>query len=118
MIVHMQADMFSFGLVLYELMAGMGAFAARTKDQFLAQVIQGGQRPSLEYDRLGREIRTPKEIQALVGICWEGDPWRRPSASMAERILAEAEQGASRREQEKGFLAKCFDTLTRTRDTV
>jgi serine/threonine protein kinase/Tol biopolymer transport system component len=79
--VDARSDIFSFGVLLYEMLTGTRPFAGDTSAGVLAAVINGEPRP----------IRTaadlPPELDRLVNRCLRKDPTRRPQ-TMADLHVA------------------------------
>ena len=74
-----RSDMFSFGVVLYEMLAGRRPFTATTNLELLQKVIHGAPAP------LGDDI--PEPLRLLVARALEKDPAQRYS-SMRELVAA------------------------------
>jgi serine/threonine protein kinase/WD40 repeat protein len=74
-----RSDIFSFGVVLYEMLAGGRPFKARTNLELLQQVIDGTPAP------LSEDI--PEPLRVLVAKALEKDPAKRYS-SMRELVAA------------------------------
>ncbi len=72
-----RADVWAFGCVLYEMLAGQRAFPGRTATDVLAAVIKDEPR----WDALPSS--TPPAVQGVIRRCLEKDPWQRP-VDMAE----------------------------------
>ncbi len=72
-----QSDLFSFGAVLYEMLAGQPAFRGETPVAILSSVLHG------QPQGLGARSR----LMDLARWCLEKDPGRRPPS--AARVLAE-----------------------------
>src|SRR5512138_1013685 len=66
-----RADVFAFGAVLYECLAGSRAFAGSSSEEILASVLS----KDPDFARLPEE--TPEPIRQLIAGCLEKDPGRR-----------------------------------------
>mmetsp|Transcript_41134 Transcript_41134/g.76482 ORF Transcript_41134/g.76482 Transcript_41134/m.76482 type:complete len:285 (-) Transcript_41134:106-960(-) len=85
-----QADVFSFGILLHECMSGLIPFGARNEAS-LCLAIMRGQRPEIEdipiTDEFGAEHR--EYVGGILQACWTEDPDDRESAGgAAQRIEA------------------------------
>jgi serine/threonine protein kinase len=80
------SDVFSFGLVLYELAAGRHAFYAASAFETLQAIAGAAAEPPSKWNSL-----LPKNLDALILSMLEKDPLRRPSAVAIARELAESE---------------------------
>ena len=70
-LVDKRADIWAFGLVLYEMLAGRAAFAGDTITDILASVV------TREPDWTALPATTPASIRRLLTRCVEKDPTRR-----------------------------------------
>jgi serine/threonine protein kinase len=67
-----RSDIFAFGVVLYELVAGTRPFAGQTQANLVASILKEEPRPLIEI-----EPRTPRGLAEVVGTCLEKDPEKR-----------------------------------------
>ncbi len=67
-----RSDIFAFGVVLYELIAGTRPFAGRTQASLVASILKEAPRPLVEIDP-----RTPRGLAEVVRTCLEKDPEKR-----------------------------------------
>ena len=69
--VDKRADIWAFGLVLYEMLTGRAAFAGDTVTDILAAVV------TRDPDWTALPVATPLSIKRLLARCFEKDPKRR-----------------------------------------
>ena len=70
--VDTRSDIFAFGVVLYELIAGTRPFAGKTQASLVASILKDEPRPLFEM-----EPRTPRGLAEVVRTCLEKDPEKR-----------------------------------------
>jgi serine/threonine protein kinase len=77
-----KADVYSFGIILWELNAGKKPFVGLNRESFYERIVHGGERPSLNK-------KWPPELCQLIKDCWGADIDSRPTfGEVIERIDA------------------------------
>ena len=67
-----RSDIFAFGIVLYELIAGTRPFTGKTQAALVASILTGEPRPLFEV-----QPHTPRGLAEVVRTCLEKDPEKR-----------------------------------------
>lgn len=75
------SDIYSLGMVAYEIFANSSPYLDRNYDTYLALDICGGLRPNID------ELKIPQLLKDLIKKCWDDDPTKRPTAQELEKIL-------------------------------
>lgn len=77
------ADVWAFGVLLYELIAGKRPFERARAGEEVAAILAGSFTPLAEVDR-----RCSEPLDWLIGVCLSPDPWKRPrdGAALLERL--------------------------------
>jgi serine/threonine protein kinase len=76
----LSSDVYSFSVVLYEILTGTFSFQAMDKSEHHDRVILGGLRPQIPKN-------LPKIIQSLLWCGWSTDLDERPSMNVTHRVL-------------------------------
>jgi len=67
-----KADVYSFGIILWEMNTCKKPFVGLDKDQFYEKVVHGGERPAINK-------KWPEELVSLMTECWSEDFSKRPT---------------------------------------
>ena len=86
------ADVYSFGMVCFELLAHQVPFADRLPLQAAVATSLYGQRPTLPAE-------TPPQLSALIASCWHATPTERPAFDQVQVALDELRASLSEAER-------------------
>lgn len=75
------SDIYSLGIVTYEIFANQSPYLDREYDVSLSLEICKGLRPDLN------NLKIPQKLKDLIRQCWDTDPTKRPTANELERTL-------------------------------
>lgn len=67
-----KADVYSFGMILWELNSGKKPFDGLNREMFYERVVHGGERPPVNK-------KWPEELKKLMADCWSADMEVRPT---------------------------------------
>jgi hypothetical protein len=87
-----KADIYSFGIILWELLSGEAPFPEMDEVEHTEWFIVQGIRPDLR-DTNGHPLsHIPPLLASLIERCWDDEPHRRPSCIEIATILEEQER--------------------------
>ena len=67
-----KADVYSFGVILWELVAFKKPYDGMYREEFYVRVVQGGQRPAINK-------KWPDDLTELMKCCWDAEISNRPN---------------------------------------
>jgi len=79
-----KADIYSLGMIMYEVLTGYPPFTNESHDTNLALKIVQGTRPQFP-----QQVKYPQLLIDLIKKCWEQEPNNRPTAREISSIVGE-----------------------------
>ena len=73
-----KVDIYSFGIISYEMYVGVAPFGGMNRESFLERVVEKGERPDLVLDDYGRKVNADPDVSRVLGLCWDKDHQNRP----------------------------------------
>lgn len=67
-------DVYSFSMILYQMIEGSAPFADKSEDEVLCAVTQARERPPFRL----KAKRYPDGLKQLIRACWDENPSQRP----------------------------------------
>eukprot|EP01036_Dinobryon_divergens_P029324 gene29328-38403_t len=87
-----KADIYSFGIILWELLSGEAPFPDMDEVEHTEWFIVQGIRPDLKDTNGHPLIHIPPLLSSMIERCWDDEPHRRPSCIEIAAILEEQER--------------------------
>jgi serine/threonine protein kinase len=104
------SDVYSFGIILWELNALKKPFEGLNRDLFYERVVHGGERPHLSR-------KWPAELTSLMSECWDADMQKRPRfreiVKQLDSLLTKEKGGSKPSVTRKQFLPKISGMIDR-----
>lgn len=85
-------DVYSFGILLWEICTLEKPFKGYCSKKHLTNVIQGDERPKMDHHHTAL---WPVNLQWLIKSCWSREPEDRPSFNIANATLVEVQDELS-----------------------
>ncbi len=101
-----QADVYSFGIVLWELLTGQVPYSDRTPLQAAVGVVQNGLRPNIPPS-------TPAGLADIMRLCWQREPSVRPSFEILKKKFEDMYETALKDSKTDGKKGGLFGRLGR-----
>jgi serine/threonine protein kinase len=76
-----KADVYSFGIILWELVANKKPYDGMNRDEFYSRVVHGGERPPINNKKW------PEDLIELMKSCWDTEIVKRPDFSDIVDVL-------------------------------
>ena len=113
-----KVDIYSFGLILYEIITGVTPFFGYSKRVFYKSVVAEGERPPLQFDDYGRKVACHEKLKVIMARCWDNDVSLRPNATELLNELMAIEDEIISDKQSQHWLSKTVGNVFAKKDRI
>lgn len=103
---------------MYQVIVGLTPFFGYNQENFYAKVVNGNERPGLDYDDSGHEVRAHEDVKKLIMRCWDPESSRRPTSAEALEVITRVQMHLSEKKSKQGFLSRSVDRVFSKRDPI
>ncbi|CAN0187310.1 unnamed protein product [Scytosiphon promiscuus] len=94
-----KADVWSFMVIVWEMVSGRLPFAGMSMEMYLAKVCDGGERPLVQN-------HWPTDFKSLLRSSWQKEPDKRPSFREIHAVLSGMHKDMNQPKKKTGFFSK------------
>jgi serine/threonine protein kinase len=87
----LSADVYSLGLIFYEILTGKLPYDGLNQMQLLMHVVMQNKRPDIDTDL---RLDIPIAVTNMIKLCWDANPGRRPRIDQVIQVLRHVQVSA------------------------
>lgn len=103
---------------MYQVIVGVTPFSGYNHEKFYSKVVNGNERPGLDYDDYGREVRAHEDVKKLIVRCWDPESSSRPTSAEALEVITHVQMHLSEKKSTQGFLSRSVDRVFSKKDPI